>query len=49
MLNSRRLLREESVEHRDPKYKRFAKLKQLINRDILEKGSGKPPVLMFSP
>ena len=48
-MNSRRLLREESVEHKDLKYNKFAKFKARINKEILEKGTGKQPVLLYSP
>lgn len=49
ILNSRKLLREESVEHRDPKYNRFAQNKRRYNQEILEKGTGKEPVVFHSP
>lgn len=56
VLNSRRLLREESVEHRDQKYNRFthnynrfAQNKRRINQDLLEHGTGKEPVVFHSP
>lgn len=41
MLNSRKLLREESVEHKDLNYNKFAKFKVRVNKEILEKGTGK--------
>jgi Formin Homology 2 Domain len=42
-------LREESVEHRDPKYNRFAQNKRRYNQELLETGTGKEPVLLYSP
>lgn len=49
ILNSRRLLREESTEHTNKCYNIFAKNKRIINQEILEKGTGKEPVLLYSP
>lgn len=37
------------MEHRDPKYNRFAHNKRKINQELLEKGTGKEPVVFHSP
>lgn len=48
-LNSRLLLREESVEHTNKNYHIFAKNKRRVNQEILEHGMGKEPVICWSP
>lgn len=49
VLNSRKLLREESNEHRDPRYNRFAQNKRRVNQEIMDHGTGKEPVIFHSP